>query len=104
MEYSLDQEEKEKKEIGLTNGLGWETCLFCAERLLSDHKDSVNDHYHVTGKLRGAAHSESCNLRRIQYQLYSKRGYDRHHLKQATSETEKGIKCVANNMENILHF
>lgn len=34
-------------------------CLFGAEPLLlQNHKDSVKDHYHMTGKYRGAAYDE----------------------------------------------
>ena len=40
-----------------------ETCLFCADPLqVPNFKDSVRDHYHITGKYHGAAHNE-CNFK-----------------------------------------
>ena len=38
-----------------------ERCLFCAEPLMKKNfRDAVKDHCHITGKFRGAAHSD-CN-------------------------------------------
>ena len=85
-----------------------ETCLFCAELLLKqNHKDSVKDHCHITGKHRGAAHNE-CNFRLrtdpIPVVFHNLRGYDVHHLMQAMSQLQKEIKCIANNMAKYITF
>ena len=73
-------------------------------------KDAVKDHCHITGKYRGAAHSE-CNLKLrikpstipIPVVFHNLKGYDVHHLMQAMSKISKEIKCIANNMEKYIY-
>ena len=55
--------------------------LICNEKLDED-KDKVRDHCHITGKYRGAAHSQ-CNLklkipRKIPIIFHNLEGYDGH--------------------------
>ena len=76
-----------------------------------NYKDCMKDHCHITGKYRGAAHN-SCNLKlriktktdQIPVVFHNLRGYDAHHLMEAMSQLQTEVKCVANNMENTLHF
>ncbi|KAL9959211.1 hypothetical protein ACROYT_G036308 [Oculina patagonica] len=91
-------------------------CLCCGQPLLRrNFRDAVKDHCHITGNYRGAAHN-SCNLKmrikpmtdQIPVVFHNLRGYDAHHLMQAMSklsqETQKEVKCVANNMEKYITF
>ena len=79
--------------------------------LKQNHKDSVKDHCHITGKYRGAAQNE-CNLKLrinpktapILVVFHNLRGYDSHHLMQAISQLQKEIKCVAKNVEKYITF
>ena len=79
--------------------------------LKQNHKDSVKDHCHITGKYHGAAHSE-CNFKLrikprtdpIPVVFHNLRGYDAHHLMQAMSQLQKEIKCISNNMEKYITF
>jgi len=74
-------------------------------------RDAVKDHCHITGRYRGAAHSE-CNKKlqinpktdQIPVVFHNLRGYDTHHLMQAMSQLEKEVKCIANNMEKYITF
>ena len=106
------RERPERDQIDQWIAKNQETCLFCAEPLLKqNHKDSVKDHCHITGKYRGAAHNE-CNFKlRIKHKtdpipvvFHNLRGYDAHHLMQAMTQLQKEIKCVANNMEKYITF
>ena len=50
---------KPKDEIDQWFAINQETCLFCAENLLlSNFKDSVRDHNHMTRRFRGATHND----------------------------------------------
>jgi len=89
-----------------------ETCLLCAEPLLKQNfRDAVKDHCHITGRYRGAAHSE-CNKKlrinpktdKIPVVFHNLRGYDAHHLMQAMSQQQKEVECIANNMEKYITF
>ena len=85
-------------------------CNLCKKPLLQkNYRDAVKDHYHITGKYRGAAHSQ-CNLKlrinpkthQIPVVFHNLKGYDAHHLMQAMSNLKKEVKCVANNMEKYI--
>ena len=79
--------------------------------LKQNHKDSVKDHCHITGKYHGAVH-KACNFRLrikpktdpIPVVFHNLRGYDAHHLMHAMSQLQKEIKCIANNMEKYITF
>ena len=105
-------ERQKKDKIGQWIEKNQENCLLCAESLMKrNHKDSVKDHCHITGKYRGAAHNE-CNLKLrinpktipIPVVFHNLRGYDSHHLMQAMSNLQKDIKCIAKNMEKYITF
>ena len=85
-------------------------CYLCKKPLLQkNYRDAVKDHCHITGKYRGAAHS-NCNLKlrinpktdQIPVIFHNLRGYDAHHLMQAMANLKKEVKCVANNMEKYI--
>ena len=87
-------------------------CYTCKKPLLHKYyRDAVKDHCHLTGKYRGAAHSE-CNLKlkinpkthQVPVVFHNLRGYDAHHLMQAMANLNKEVKCVANNMEKYITF
>ena len=87
-------------------------CYACKKPLLHKYyRDAVKDHCHLTGKYRGAAHSE-CNLKlkinpkthQVPVVFHNLRGYDAHHLMQAMANLNKEVKCVANNMEKYITF
>jgi len=89
-----------------------ENCKYCGNSLLQKNfRDAVKDHCHITGRYRGAAHSE-CNKKvrinpktdPIPVVFHNLRGYDAHHLMQATSQLQKEVKCAANNMEKYSTF
>ena len=52
---NLIMSEKEEEQIQVNN-----TSWIC-EKLIDDNNEKIRDHYHVTGKFRGAAHW-SCNI------------------------------------------
>jgi len=87
-------------------------CYICRETL---NDDRVRDHYHITGKYRGAAHN-ACNVKlriyayktKVPVVFHNLRGYDSHLIMSAlgTSTTTKGqkISCIPNNMEKYTTF
>ena len=87
-------------------------CYACKKPLLHKYyRDAVKDHCHLTGKYRGAAHSE-CKLKlkinpkthQVPVVFHNLRGYDAHHLMQAMANLNSEVKCVANNMEKYITF
>ncbi|XP_068711268.1 uncharacterized protein [Montipora foliosa] len=78
--------------------------VFCREEL---GVDRVQDHCHLTGKFRGAAHN-ACNLN-FQFKglipiiLHNLRGYDSHLIMQGAGKFKnKTINCIPNNMEKYI--
>ena len=53
------------------------TCWIC-EKLIDDDDEKVTDHYHMTGKFRGAAHwnCNICNSCEVPLIFHNLRGYD----------------------------
>ena len=86
--------------------------MFCAEPLMEQNfRDAVKDHCHITGKYRGAAHSNCNNKLRINHKtdkipvvFDNLRGYDSHHLMQAMSQQQEEVNCIVNNMEKYIAF
>ena len=70
--------------------------------------ETVKDHDHLTGKFRGAAHSQ-CSL---QYQLpkfvpvifHNLSGYDSHLFIKQLGRSEGNINCIPNNEEKYISF
>jgi hypothetical protein len=80
-------------------------CHICKGDLLGD---SVRDHDHLTGKLRGAAHNE-CNLKYkvakfIPVVIHNLKKYDGHLILSAVNRKIKRFNCIPMNMENFMSF
>ena len=110
--YGPRQIRKPKDYIDHWIKINQETCLFCADPLLvSNFKDSVRDHDHMTGKYRGAAHKE-CNFKLklnpktmpIPVIFHNLKGYDGHLLMQAIARVRGEIKCIPTNSEKYISF
>ncbi|XP_065640538.1 uncharacterized protein LOC136073101 [Hydra vulgaris] len=79
-------------------------CHICEKDL---NEDRVRDHCHITGKYRGAAHSD-CNLqfkvpKFIPVLFHNLSGYDSHLSIKKLSEGRK-INCIPNNEEKYISF
>ena len=89
-----------------------EDCMYCGEPLLvKNYRDAVKDHYHVTGKYRGAAHNYCNFLLRIKPKtdpipvvFDNLSGYDAHLLFQAVSKIDREISCMPRSMEDYISF
>ena len=75
-------------------------CHICNEEL---GKDGVRDHWHLSGKFKGAAH-EICNLTYkvptffpVVFHILS--GYDSHLFIKTLGNSEGDISCIQNNEE-----
>ena len=110
--YTPKERRQLKDEIDKWIARTQETCLFCAEPLLvTNFKDSVRDHDHMTGKYRGAAHNE-CNFKLklnaktvpIPVVFHNLKGYDGHLIMQALARVRGEIKCIPNNTEKYMSF
>ena len=97
------RERKETDKIDQWIAKNQKTCLFCAEPLMKQNfRDAVKDHCHITGRYRGAAHSE-CNKKlrinpktdKIPVVFQNLRGYDAHHLMQVMSQQQEEVNCIA---------
>ena len=92
-------------------------CYICKKELNTDKNNEnafklyhkLRDHYHYTGKYRGAAHS-ICNLRQktpqeIPVVFHNGSTYDYHFIiKQLGKEFDGQLECLVENTENILLF
>ena len=80
-------------------------CHICGEQLWDDR---VQDHCHITGQYRGAAHNK-CNLN---YQLpnfipvfaHNMSGYDAHLFMRSLGLDEEKIDCITENGEKYMSF
>ena len=80
-------------------------CHICNEKL---GKDRVRDHYHLSGKFRGAAH-EVCNLKYkfpkfFPVVFHNLSGYDSHLFIKTLGNCKGDISCIPNNEENYICF
>ena len=84
-------------------------CHICDNPLDNDEDDDkVRDHCHLTGRYRGAAHSQ-CNLNYVLPKFYpvifhNLSGYDTHMFIKDLTETKGKISCIAKTEENYLSF
>ena len=100
------------KRLGRATAQAKKKCIFCRKPLLQKNfRDAVKDHCHLTGKFQGAAHNACNNKLRIKTKtlpipmvFHNLRGYDAHHLMQATSQHKKELSCIAINMEKYITF
>ena len=80
-------------------------CLICNEEL---GKDGVNDHRHLSGKFRGAAH-QVCNLKYrvpifFPVVFHNLSGDGSHLFTKTFGNSEGDIYCIRNNEENYISF
>ena len=81
-------------------------CHICKKKL---RKDKVRDHDHITGKYRGAAHS-NCNLNynyknvKIPVVFHNLRGYDGHLIMQEIGKYAKKLSVIPNTSEKYISF
>ena len=80
-------------------------CWIC-EKLIEDKK--VRDHYHITGKFRGAAHW-SCNInlqltKNVPVIFHNLRGYDSHLIFNELDKFDVKIKVIPNGLEKYMAF
>ena len=71
-------------------------------------KDKVRDHFHLSGKFRGAAH-EVGNLKYKVPQFFpvvfhDLSGYDSHLFIKTLGNSEGDISCIPNTEENYIYF
>ena len=85
-------------------------CHICKEKFSDDkNKKKVGDHYHYTGKFRGATHSVY-NLRykvpkEIPVVFHNGSAYDYHFIiKKLTEEFEGEFECLGENTEKYITF
>ena len=82
------------------------TCWIC-EKCIDDDK-KVRDHYHVTGKFRGAAHW-SCNInvqltKKVPVMFHNLRGYDSHLIFDELNKFDVKIDVIPNRLEKYMTF
>ena len=81
-------------------------CYACGKEL---RNDKVRDHCHLTGRYRGALHSE-CNLRLRQRPFvipvfaHNNSGYDSHMFVKALADMEGEVSCIPQNEEKYMSF
>ena len=80
-------------------------CWICKEEF---NNDKVRDHYHFTGRYRGAAHNK-CNLnyRKSNFTpvvFHKLSGYDSHLFIKNLGFSEVNIDCIPNNEERYISF
>ena len=81
-------------------------CYACGDELKGD---KVRDHCHLTGRYRGALHSE-CNLRLRQKPFsipvfaHNMSGYDSHMFAKLLAESEGEVSCIPQNEEKDMYF
>ena len=76
-----------------------------------EFRDAVQDHCHITGEYRGAAHN-ACNLKLRIYPksvvipviAHNLKNYDAHHIMQEIGKVTGELKCIPNNMEKYITF
>ena len=80
-------------------------CHICNEEL---DKDKVHDHYHLSGKFRGAAHEVFNLIYKVPtffpVVIHNLSGYHSHLFIKTLTNTEGDISCIPNNEENYISF
>ena len=82
-------------------------CWIC-KRLIDTDEDKVRDHFHGTGKFRGAAH-KSCNLnfkltKKVPVIFHNLRGYDSHLIFSELDKFDVKIKLIPSRLEKYMAF
>ena len=76
------------------------------ERLIGDDDKEIRDHYHVTGKFRGAAHW-SCNInlqltKKVPVIFHNFRDYDNHLIFRELSKYHVKIDIIPNGLKKYM--
>ena len=83
------------------------SCWIC-EKLIDNDDEKVRDHCHVTGKLRGAAHS-NCNInlqltKKVPIIFRNLRGYDSHLIFCELGKFDVKVSVIPNGLEKYMAF
>ena len=98
--YLIIREEEEKFQSSNT--------YWICGRLIDSGDENVRDHFHVTGKFRGAAHW-SCNMnlhltKNVPVIFHNLRDYDSHLIFCDLNKFNVKIDVIPNRLENTWHF
>ena len=83
------------------------SCWIC-KKLIDNDAEKVIDHYHVTAKLRGAAHG-SCNInlqltRKVPVIFHTLRGYDSYLIFSELDKFDVDISVLPNRLKKYMAF
>ena len=83
------------------------SCWIC-KKLIDNDEEKVRDHFHVTGKFRGAAH-ESCNLnlkltKKVPVIFHNLKNYDSHLILNELDKFDVKVKVIPNGLEKYMTF
>ena len=78
------------------------------EKLIDNDNEKVRDHYHLTGRFRGAAHW-SCNIslqltKKVPVIFHNLRGYDSHLIFCELNKCDLKIDLIPNRLEKYMGF
>ena len=83
------------------------SCWTC-KKLVDNVEEKVRDHWHVTGKFRGAVHG-SCNMnlqltKKVPVIFHNLRGYDSHLIFSELDQFDVKISVIPNGLEEYMEF
>ena len=83
------------------------SCWVC-KKFIDNDDEKVRDHYHVTGKFRGAAY-QSCNVnfqltKKVPVIFHNLRGYDSHLIFSELDKFNVKIDIIPNGLEKYMAF
>ena len=78
------------------------------KKLIDNDEEKVRDHFHVTGKFRGAAH-QNCNInfqltKKVPVIFHNLRGYDSHLIFKELDKFDVEIDVIPNGLEKYMAF
>ena len=84
------------------------TVVRYVKKLIDNDEEKVRDHYHVTGKFRGAAHG-SCNIdlqitKKVPVIFHNLRGYNSHLIFSELDKFDVKISVIPNGLEKYMAF
>ena len=83
------------------------SCWIC-KKFIDNDEEKVRDHFHVTGKFRGAAH-QNCNInfqltKKVPVIFHNLRGYDSHLIFNELDKFDVKISVIPNGLEKYMAF
>ena len=83
------------------------SCWIC-KKLIDSDNEKVRDHYHITGKFRGAAHWD-CNInfqltKNVPAMFHNLRCYDSHLIFNESDKFDVKIDVIPNVLEKCMAF